>query len=141
MSVWERWAPVVLLAGAISWLAKMVVIFATDGRVDSTGAAAVFFIGGIPLMAIGATAVGLWLSRGRALWIRSVSIVISFLAFFVSFVILDSIAKPTLGEVGPSYMTDEAGILVTAIFWLLVAAALLRTRPPASSGDTSFQAA
>ena len=129
MSAWERWAPVVLLVGATSWLAKMGVIVATDGRVDSTGAAAVFFIGGILLMAVGATAVGLWLSRGRAVWIRSVSILISFLAFFVSFVILDGIAKPTLGEVGPSYMSDEAGILVTAIVWLFIAAALLRTRP------------
>jgi hypothetical protein len=114
---------------------------ARGGRVDSTGAAAVFFIGGILRMAVGATAVGLWLSRGRAVWIRSVSIVISFLAFFVSFVILDGIAKPTLGEVGPIYMSDEAGILVTAIVWLVIAAALLRMRPAASSGDTRFQAA
>jgi uncharacterized membrane protein len=53
---------------------------------------------------------------------------LSVVGFFVSFVILDSLAKPTLGEVGPSYMIDEAGILVTALFWLLVAGALVRLR-------------
>lgn len=139
MRSWERWAPVVLLVGAVAWLAKMGVIVATDGRVDSTGAAAVFFIGGILLMATGATAVGLRLTRGRAGWVRSLAIVLSLLAFFVSFVVLDSIAKPTLGELGPSYMSDEAGILVTAIFWFLIAGALLRTRSASISEEATVR--
>lgn len=139
MRSWERWAPVVLLVGAVAWFAKMAVIVATDGRVDSTGAAAVFFIGGILLMATGATAVGLRLTRGRAGWVRSIAIVISLLAFFVSFVVLDSVAKPTLGQLGPRYMSDEAGILVTAIFWFLVAGALLHVRIASISKEATVR--
>jgi hypothetical protein len=52
---------------------------------------------------------------------------------FASYVVLDAIAKPTLGQVGPAYMNDEAGILVTAIFWLVVAAILIRTRVGANA--------
>lgn len=137
MRLWDRWAPAILLVGALSWLAKMVVIVVTDGRVDSTGAAAVFFIGGILFMAAGATGVGLSLTRGRAIWAQAASMMLSVLGFFVSFVVLDSIAKPTVGKLGPDYMGDEAGILVTAIVWLLAAGALMRTRPaPSLAGGT-----
>src|SRR6187397_1053924 len=114
MGFWERWAPVALLTGAVFWLAKMSVIVATDGRVDSTGAAAVFYIGGVLLMAIGATAVGLWLTRGRPTWLWVVAMVISFVGFFVSFLVLEGIAKSAFGDAGPSYLSDEIGILVTA---------------------------
>lgn len=141
MRLWDRWAPAILLVGALSWLGKMVVIVVTDGRVDSTGAAAVFFIGGILFMAVGATGVGLWLTRGRAIWVQVASMLLSVIGFFVSFVILDSIAKPTVGKLGPDYMSDEAGILVTAIVWLLAAAALMRTGPaPSLWGDTPHDA-
>ena len=129
MGFWEHWAPVVLLTGAIFWLAKMSVIVATDGRVDSTGAAAVFYLGGVLLMAVGATAVGLWLTRGRATWLRIVAMAVSFVGFFVSFLVLEGIAKSAFGDAGPSYMSDEVGILVTAIFWLLAGAVLVRAGP------------
>ena len=129
MGFWEHWAPVVLLTGAVFWLAKMSVIVATDGRVDSTGAAAVFYLGGVLLMAVGATAVGLWLTRGRATWLRVVAMAVSFVGFFVSFLVLEGIAKSAFGDAGPSYMSDEVGILVTAIFWLLAGAVLVRARP------------
>ena len=129
MGFWEHWAPVVLLTGAIFWLAKMSVIVATDGRVDSTGAAAVFYLGGVLLMAVGATAVGLWLTRGRATWLRVVAMAVSFVGFFVSFLVLEGIAKSAFGDAGPSYMSDEIGILVTAIFWLLAGVVLVRARP------------
>ena len=133
MGFWEHWAPVVLLTGAIFWLAKMSVIVATDGRVDSTGAAAVFYLGGVLLMAVGATAVGLWLTRGRATWLRVVAMAVSFVGFFVSFLVLEGIAKSAFGDAGPSYMSDEIGILVTAIFWLLAGALLVRARPASAT--------
>jgi hypothetical protein len=129
MGFWERWAPVALLTGAVFWLAKMSVIVATDGRVDSTGAAAVFYIGGVLLMAIGATAVGLRLTPGRPTWLRVVAMVISFVGFFVSFLVLEGIAKSAFGDAGPTYLSDEIGILVTAIFWLVAGALLVRARP------------
>ena len=130
-----------MLLGAISWLAKMAVIVATDGRIDSTGVAAVFFIGGVVFMVVGATVVGLWLTTGLALWVRSVLVVLSFLSFFISFVVLDGIAKATLGGVGPDYMRDEAGILVTALVWLLIAVVFILWRPDGSSDPDRPQAA
>ena len=129
MGFWERWAPVALLTGAVFWLAKMSVIVATDGRVDSTGAAAVFYLGGVLLMAVGATAVGLWLTRGRATWLRVVAMAVSFVGFFVSFLVLEGIAESAVGDAGPSYLSDEIGILVTAIFWLLFSVCIVLPFP------------
>ncbi len=129
MTVWERWASVVLLLGAASWLAKMAVIFSTDGRVIDTGAASVFYLAGVALMALGVTAVGLHFTRPAATWIRIVAMLASVIGFFVSYFVIDAVARPTLGQVGPDYMPDEAGILLTAIFWLIVAVVLIRARP------------
>ena len=54
---------------------------------------------------------------------------ISFVGFFVSFLVLEGIAKSAFGDAGPSYLSDEIGILVTAIFWLVAGALLVRARP------------
>lgn len=47
-------------------------------------------------------------------------------AFFASFAVLESVAKAVVGDAGPSWLHDEAGILATAVAWLVVGLALLR---------------
>jgi len=126
----ERWINIGGIAaalGGLSWLAKIAVIVATDGRVDSDGAAAVFFILGAALMAVGATAIGVLLVGCRSKVALAVAVALSPILFFVSFVILDSIAKPLATDRGAAYWADEAGILVTALAWLAIGITLLGT--------------
>lgn len=125
----ERWMKIGGIAaalGGLSWLAKIAVIVATDGRLDSDGAAAVFFILGAALMVIGATAIGVLLAGHRSKVMLAVAVALSPILFVVSFVILDSVAKPLATDRGAAYWKDEAGILVTGVAWLAIGIVILK---------------
>ena len=98
------------IAGGAAWLAKITVIVATGGEVTSTGAAAVFYLLGAVLMAIGAATITLRLARGSRL-LQVVAVVAAPLLFFASFTLLDSIVAT---------IDDEAGIALTGAVWLAV---------------------
>lgn len=123
----KRWVHIGSIAaalGGLSWLAKVAVIIATDGEVDNEGAAALFFILGVALMILGATAVGVRLAGGRPWWVLAVTVALSPMLFVVSFAILDSISKPLVSDHGPAYWGDEAGILTTGLAWLIIGVGL-----------------
>ena len=127
---WIKIGTAFVLAGAAAWFAKLSVIIATDGRVNSTGAAAVFFLLGAALLVLGAAALGLWLARGRPVVVRVAAALVGPVVFFLSMNIIDSGAKTVLGDLGPAYAEDEWGILFTAILWLAIGlAAVQRLRP------------
>lgn len=107
-------------AGGAAWLGKLAVITATDGATTDTGAAAVLYVLGVALMAIGSAAVGMRLTAGRHLALRILAVAASPALFFLSFMLLDSIAKTLVGDAGPAWLEDEAGIGLTAAVWLLV---------------------
>lgn len=113
--------------GGAAWLAKLAVIAATDGATTDTGAAAAFYLLGLALLAIGSAAVGLRVAAGRHLAVRIFAVALSPALFFVSFMLLDSIAKLLVGDAGPVWLQDEAGIGLTAAFWLVTG--LLLARP------------
>jgi thiol:disulfide interchange protein len=115
-----------LLAGAAAWLAKLGVIVATDGAQTDTGAAAALYLAGLVLLALGAAALGLWLTRDRHVTIRIVAALLAPVAFFVSMNVLDSAAKAALDDLGPSYAHDEWGILFSVILWLGIGLAALQ---------------
>ncbi|MGI8643215.1 MAG: hypothetical protein ACR2LS_03760 [Thermomicrobiales bacterium] len=124
----ERWIDIGSIAaalGGLSWLAKVAVIIATDGRVTDEGAAALFYILGVALMTIGSTAVGVLLAGHRSRLALAVAVALSPIFFFVSYAILDGIAKPLAGDRGPAYWVDEAGILATGLAWLMLGIGLL----------------
>ncbi len=123
----QRWVSIGSIAaalGGLSWLAKVAVIIATDGEVDSEGAAALFFILGAALMALGATAIGVLLAGRRSRSMLAVAVALSPILFVVSFVVLDGITKPLVGDRGPAFWEDEAGILVTGVGWLVIGVGL-----------------
>ncbi|HEU0245683.1 MAG TPA: hypothetical protein VFR38_01210 [Gaiellaceae bacterium] len=113
-------ATLALIAGASAWLVKLVVIVITDGADSGAGdaAAAVFFLPGFLLLLIGSSAVGLWLTRGRGPVVRIVAGLLAPVAFLASMNLLDPIGEALVGDLGPDYAREEAGILLTALLWL-----------------------
>ena len=113
-------------AGGAAWLAKFAVIVATDGAVDNEGAAAIFFIAGAALMAIGAATLTLRLARGRLS--TAAAVIAAPFLWGLSFMILDPIAQGAVGDAGPSWLQDESAIALTGVVWLLVGLASVRDR-------------
>jgi len=136
---WMKIATLALIAGASMWLVKLVVIVVTDGAESGAGdaAAAVFFLPGFVLLLSGSSAVGLWLTRRRGPVVRVVAGLLAPVAFLVSMNVLDPLGEALVGDLGPDYAREEAGILLAALLWLalglLVAAGLRLHRSPATS--------
>lgn len=113
-------------AGGLAWLSKLAVIAATDGRVNDTGAAAVFYLLGAVLLAVGAGCATLRLLRPRKRWTRVAALLPAPVVFFASFVALESLVKAAVGDAGPAWLEDEVGILATGAVWLATGLAVLR---------------
>jgi len=134
-----RIATLALIAGASMWLVKLVVIVITDSGDSGAEDAAtgVFFLLGFALLLIGSSAVGLWLTRGRGPVVRIAAALLSSATFLVSMNLLDPLGEALVGDLGPDYAREEAGILLTALLWLalgiLVAAGSRPRRLPARS--------
>lgn len=103
-------------------------IAATDGAEAGAGsaAAAVLYVLGVALMAVGLAGVAAALAAGRHLLLRVACGIGGLLSFFVSYTVLDGIAKALVGDAGPAWLSDEAGILVTG--GMLAAAGLLNVQ-------------
>ena len=115
-----RLAALLLAAGGVSLLLKLLVIFITDGETTATGLAAVFLLAGAVLLVTGFGAFAWWLVRTRPAAVRVVAAVAGVLSFFVLFSILDTLGKNFAADT--SYWQDEIGILLTAILALGLAA-------------------
>ena len=134
-----RIATLALIAGASMWLVKLVVIVITDSGDSGAEDAAtgVFFLLGFALLLTGSSAVGLWLTRGRGPVVRIAAALLSSATFLLSMNLLDPLGEALVGDLGPDYAREEAGILLTALLWLalgiLVAAGSRPRRLPARS--------
>jgi len=121
---WMKLATLALIAGGGAWLVKLVVIVATDGADSGAGDAAVaaFFLLGFVLLLSGSSAVGLWLTRGRGAVVRIGAALLAPVTFLVSMNLLDPLGETLVGDGGPNYIREEAGIFLTAVLWLALAA-------------------
>jgi hypothetical protein len=132
----SRWliatAGLALVAGAMAWLTKIGVIIATDGRVTHTGAAGSSFTIGLWLLAVGAAGLGLRLTMSVDLLSRVIITVLFPFVFVLSFFVFSAIgyasvavARLIVGDALPRYMLGEAGILISAVVWMVIGAVLL----------------
>lgn len=121
-----RLAATAAIAGGAAWLAKLVVIAATDGEVTDTGLAAVFFIGGVILLIAGAATVSLRIARGRGRVAHVAGYVAAPVVFIASFLLLEPLGKAVVGDAGPAWLGEEAGIGLVGIVWLAVGIASRR---------------
>jgi hypothetical protein len=122
----------VAAAGGAAWLTKFAVILATDGAEKGAAdtATAFFYITAVLLMSIGASCITLRLARGRGKLATVAAFVAAPFLFIVSYMVLDAIAKPLVGDAGPSWLGDEAGIALTGAVWLVLGLASRRSTAP-----------
>jgi hypothetical protein len=116
----------------MAWLTKIGVIIATDGRVTHTGAAGSSFTIGLWLLAVGAAGLGLRLTMSVDLVLRVILTVLFPCVFVLSFFVFSAIgyvivagARVVVGDTLPRYMLGEAGILISAVVWMVIGAVLL----------------
>ena len=76
------------------------------------------YLAGIALMLVGSVFVAGVVARGRGLLVLVPAMVLSPFLVFLSYAVLDSLAVGVVGEAGPGWLEDEAGILATGVFWL-----------------------
>jgi hypothetical protein len=122
---WGRALAGLAAAGGAAWIVKFMVILLDDGG-DAGGLTAVLYLLGVALMVVGSAFVGRLAARGRGRVVLVPAVALSPLLVFVSYALLDGLAKGVVGDAGPGWLKDEAGILATGVFWL--AAGLLGRR-------------
>ena len=76
------------------------------------------YLAGVALMLVGSVFVAGLVARERGLLVLVPAMVLSPLLVFLSYAVLDSLAVGVVGEAGPGWLEDEAGILATGVFWL-----------------------
>jgi hypothetical protein len=110
-----RWGLWVFALGGALWVLKVVFITLNDAMGRSTDALPVpiLYLFGVLLMVVGATAVGIALLRRFPWWAQLVAAVAAVFALLLFYFVLDGILKPTFEGVGPSWLYEEVGILVT----------------------------
>jgi hypothetical protein len=105
--------------GGAAWVTKVAVLAATDGD-DSALVSALWLVGFFG-MTFGASWIGVRLAGDRPLplviGLAALCVLVPFMTYDA---IIDPLAKAALGDGGPAWFEDEAGILATGLIWLAV---------------------
>lgn len=119
-----------LAAGGFCWVAKFVVIAATDGATSGLPdtATAILYITAVTLMAAGLAGLGVAVLTGRHVAIRAIGAVGGLIAWVVSYMVLEGIAQSIAGDTDPVWLGDEIGIVTTGAVLMTVGLLLLRPR-------------
>lgn len=133
---WNRVAGYLLIAGALAWMFKLIVIVSTNGRIIDTGPAAILMTAGLILLFIGSTGIGFSIARTRGIVIRIVSILISPALLFGSFLLMGTISEPLFRDSIFWYAPQEAPIALAVLLSLAVGLRLSRNRAEMVSSRT-----
>lgn len=120
-----------LAAGGLCWVVKFVVIAATDGATSGVPdtATGILYLTAVTLMALGMAGVGVALLTGRHPMLRAIGGLGGLVAWWLSYMVIEGVAKGVAGETGPTWLSDEIGIVATGA--VLMTVGLLLARPPA----------
>lgn len=130
-----RWGVWVFAAGGALWVLKVVVITLNDlmDRDVDAMPVPVLYLSAVLLMVVGATAVGIALLRRFHWSIQLLGAVAAVVALFLLYTVLDEVFKSAFDGVGPSWLHEELGILVTGaicfVGGVLLARTVTRLRP------------
>jgi len=101
------------------------IILTTAGQETVSGAPGLLWDAGLFLLVGGAIGIALHLTRHRPLIIRIVTSLLAPVVFFLSFLTLDFLVKSVIPSRWPSYVRDEASILVVAVICLVMSLIVL----------------
>ena len=99
--------------GGAAWVTKVAVLATADG--EDGLATAVLFIGGIGLMLLGSTWIGVRAAGSRPLAIAVALAAVCPLLVLASFAALDPLGKAVVGS---GWFEDEVAVLATGVLWL-----------------------
>jgi hypothetical protein len=119
-----------LAAGGFCWVAKFVVIAATDGATSGLPdtATAILYITAVTLMTAGLAGLGVAVLTGRHAAIRVLGAVGGVLTWVISYMVLEGIAQAITGDTDPVWLRDEIGIVTTGAVLMTLGLLLLRSR-------------
>jgi hypothetical protein len=118
----------ILVGGGIAFFLKLVAIPTTGGEDSESGAIALLYLAGMFGMLVGSTALGSRLAEHAPLAVYVIALVLSPVVIWVVFIALDGGLKP-IGEAGPDWYVDEAGITASAVLMVGTGLWLLRREP------------
>jgi hypothetical protein len=130
----QRWLPIAAVAAAVGgmlWIAKVgiaaaIAAAAADGDPGEGVAIAACYLAGWVFMGVGSTWIGTRLALRRPVPVLAVLALLSPLLVVASYALIDAVAEPTLGQLGPEWFEREAGIVVTGVAWLIFGAMAFR---------------
>lgn len=119
----------VLAAGGLCWVAKFVVIAATDGALSGMPATitSVLYITAVSLMVLGMVGLGVAFTAGRHLVLRVLAGVGGLVGWVLSYIVIEMIAQGIVGDTNPAWLGEEIGIVATGA--VLMTVGLLVARP------------
>ena len=129
LRTWMTWGVWVFALGGALWVLKVSLITANHliGRdVDSSGVP-VLYVAAVSLLVIGATAVGAALLRRYPSWAQLLAAVVAVPALIFLYQAIDAVLKSLAGDVGPSWLADELGVVATGALCLVGGVLLGRT--------------
>jgi hypothetical protein len=124
-----RLSAAVLAAGGFCWVVKFVVIAASDGAVSGmpNTATSVLYIAAVALMAFGLASLGVALLAGRHVLLRAAGAFGGLVAWWLSYMVIEGIAKAIVGSTDPVWLGEEVGIVATGAVLMTVGLLLARS--------------
>ena len=129
LRAWPRWGVWVFAVGGALWVLKVAFIALNDaiGRDIDALPVPVLYFAAILGMVVGSTAVGIALVRNAPWWVQVLAAVAGVIGLFLLYTILDAVLKGAFGDVGPSWLADELGIVSTGAVCLIAGVLLGRS--------------
>lgn len=124
---WTRIAGSLLMCGALAWAIKLAVIISTNGRIIDTGVAALMMKVGLITFAIGSTGIGSRLMHNRNFFLRVISVILSPIVVFGSFLLFAAITTPLLKGSSIWYAQQESAIVLVVLVYAPVGYHLYRS--------------
>ena len=128
---WTRVSAMILVGGGIAFLLKLIAIPTTGGDDYESGVVALLFFAGMFGMLVGSTTLGSRFAERRPLAVYVLALALSPIVTWFVFILLDGGLKP-IGEAGPDWYVDEAGITAIAVLMIGLGLWTLRREPPTS---------
>ena len=137
---WRRWGVWVFALGGALWVVKVTLIAANDllGRDTDASGVPVLYVAAVALLALGVTAVGAALARRYPWWAQLLAAAAALPALILVYSAIDAVLKAIFGDVGPSWLADELGIVATGA--LCLAGGVLLGRAVGLPGRRSAEA-